>query len=186
MNDVVNWEAETEDDSNVADASLGTVGKLANKMAEIELAIETKKKAVKELEAEFRKIQEHDLPDAMDEIGLPLIGLPDGRSIEVEEFVTGSISKANEEKAFGWMRSHGSGSLIKCEASVSLGPDSEKLLALFIEEMGERGLKVKGKASVHWATLRSYLKEQLELDDPNFPDEAFAVYNVRKAQIKTK
>jgi hypothetical protein len=178
----IDWLDEVEQDEEQP-TSTEVVGKLLEQMIAIEKETLTAELRVKELAAQKRKIEEELLPAALDEMGVTKIVLEDGRTVSVDEVITATITKAKEAEAFGWLIDHGHAPLIKPEVKINLTDTT--LLAQLEEEVRQldADAKITSKQSVHWQTLRSFVKEQLERTE-DFPEELFGVYRVRKAIVK--
>ena len=65
----------------------------------------------------------------MSEMGLSHLKLMDGSSVDVKPNYSASISIANREAAFGWLRNNGLGDIIKNEISVSFGRNEDNKAA---------------------------------------------------------
>lgn len=150
---------------------------------------------VKSNNEELRKVSEFELPNAMAEAGMKSFELQDGSKIGVERVFTASVKVEYRSDAFMWMRERGHDSLIKTEVKVPLGKgasdEAQKILAVLKEHFPEFNGELD--ESVHWATLRAFVKEQIEaeelavnsgenVDDP-LPRELLGVYIIDKAKI---
>lgn len=161
---------------------LRQMGELFMRQAQAVAAAEEALKAAKE---NFAKTEREDLPLLMQEIGMASFTLEDGTSIEVTPDVQCNISEANRPAANSWLIANGFGGLIKTQVVTEFGRgDIEEATAyqrLVIEKFPEHTPMVKD--TVHPATLKSFVKEQLQREDCTLPKELFSVYEFNKAKI---
>lgn len=135
---------------------------------------------------EIRDIEETSLPAMMDELNIEAIDLQNGGRIEVKDFIQTSITQANKDQAFAWLRETNNDSIIKNEISVKLDRGMEERAQRIMEDLALRGVAFEQKQSVHPMTLKSFITEVL--NDPTqrdtLPREAFSVYEGRKVVFK--
>ena len=101
------------------------VEKLDSLTKRLELQEENIKNTKKELEHLSGEV----IPTMMAEMGLSHLKLMDGSSVDVKPFYSASITVANKEKAFNWLRNNGLGDIIKNEISVSFGRNEDNKAA---------------------------------------------------------
>ena len=72
----------------------------------------------------------------MAEMGLSHLKLMDGSSVDVKPNYSATITVANREKAFNWLRQNGLGDIIKNEISVSFGRNEKtrQLIMLHLQK----------------------------------------------------
>ena len=90
------------------------VERLNNMQKKLALEEENIKKTKKELEHVSGEI----IPTMMSEMGLSHLKLMDGSSVDVKPNYSASITIANREAAFNWLRNNGLGDIIKNEIFV--------------------------------------------------------------------
>lgn len=148
-------------------------------------AVEAAEAALKQAKENFAKTEREDLPLLMQEIGMSSFKLEDGTSIEVTPDVQCAITDANRPAANQWLIDNGFGGLIKTQVVTEFGrgelPEAIEFQRLVIEQFPDHTPMVKD--SVHPATLKSFVKEQLLRDDCTLPKELFSVYEFNKAKI---
>jgi len=150
---------------------------------------------LKRIDEDLKRISEFDLPNAMAEAGMKTFELLDGSKIGVKRVYAAGIRVENRPEAFAWMRERGHDSLIKTEVQVPLGKGAHDIAEQILEALREKFPDYSGKLdeSVHWQTLRAFVKEQIEaeeaaaaggdtVDDP-LPRELLGVYIIDKAEI---
>lgn len=161
---------------------LRQMGELFMRQAQAVAAAEEALKVAKE---NFAKTEREDLPLLMQEIGMSSFKLEDGTSIEVTPDVQCAITEANRPAANLWLIENGFGGLIKTQVVTEFGrgdiEEAAKYQRLVIEQFPEHTPMVKD--TVHPATLKSFVKEQLQREDCTLPKELFSVYEFNKAKI---
>ena len=82
--------------------------------------IELSENNLKDLKKEHQRISGEVIPTMMSEMGLSELKLQDGSHLKVSTSYRATITEANKEAAFNWLRNNGLGDIIKNEISVSL------------------------------------------------------------------
>lgn len=158
------------------------------KLAELQAEAEAK---VKRIEAELSAAQkvlsdlaERQVPELMDSIGIEEFTTRTGLKISIKEVIRASIPKANEVRAFAWLRANGSGALIKRNIVASFGMGEDDQADHLLDIMQEEHIEgVSDKQSVHPSTLSSFVTKRLEAGE-ELPIELFGVHRQRFAQVK--
>ena len=119
----------------------------------------------------------------MQSAGLTQITLNSGEKISITEFYNAHISKANQEKAYGWLIANGHEGLIKNEVLLKFGREENEVVDETISALQSRGLSPQVRQSVHPSTLKAFIKEQFTSGN-DVPTEPFGVYIGSKATIK--
>ena len=73
------------------------------------------------------------IPTMMSEMGLSELKLQDGSHLKVSMSYRATITEANKEAAFNWLRNNGLGDIIKNEISVSFGRNEDNKAADYAE-----------------------------------------------------
>ena len=92
--------------------------------------IEKSENNLKDLKKEHDRLSGEVIPTMMAEMGLAHLKLSDGSTVDVKPNYSASISIANREKAFTWLRENGLGDIIKNEISVSFGRNEDNKACL--------------------------------------------------------
>jgi hypothetical protein len=161
------------------------VARLAMTQVQLEQKVIDLEETLKKVKEELRRVAEQDLPEAMDKIGMAEFKLTDGTKIAVSKFYNASIGDEHKPKAFAWLDDNGHGSIIKTEVAVNFGKGDLELARAFQEwARGWNGASIDPELdqSVHWQTLRAFVKEQVE-SGAGLPFDLFGVYIGRKAKI---
>ena len=121
----------------------------------------------------------------MSEMGLSHLKLMDGSSVDVKPNYSASISIANREAAFGWLRNNGLGDIIKNEISVSFGRNEDNKAADYAALAEGHGYQPQQKLKVEPMTLKALVRERIEAGK-EMPTEIFNVFVGNKTTIKRK
>lgn len=152
---------------------------LTKQLAELENQVSLTKEAL-------RRVMEQDLPEAMDAVGMTEFKLDDGTTIKVKPFYAASIPEERKDEAFEWLKDHDFDGLIKADVTVKFGKGEFEVAQSFlnfIRGFNEKAIEPDYKESVHWQTLRAFVKEQIEGGHP-LPLDMFGVFVGRKAELK--
>ena len=157
------------------------VQRLESLQSRLELQEENIKNTKKELEHVSGEI----IPTMMSEMGLSHLKLMDGSSVDVKPHYSATITVANKEAAFKWLRDNGLGDIIKNEISVSFGRNEDNKAADYAVLAQERGFQPTQKLKVEPMTLKALVRERIEAGK-EMPTELFNVFVGNKTTIKRK
>ncbi len=157
------------------------VQRLESLQSRLELQEENIKNTKKELEHVSGEI----IPTMMSEMGLSHLKLMDGSSVDVKPHYSATITVANKEAAFKWLRENGLGDIIKNEISVSFGRNEDNKAADYAVLAQERGFQPTQKLKVEPMTLKALVRERIEAGK-EMPTELFNVFVGNKTTIKRK
>jgi len=164
------------------------IGKLANKIKEmqaIQKDIEQNEEYLKQRKKDLEQISEEAIPTMLTEMGLTYLKLADGSSVEVKTNYSATITQANKEAAFNWLRENGLGDIIKNELIVSFGRNEDNKAAEYAELAKGQGFQPTQKLKVEPMTLKALVRERIEAGKP-MPTEIFSVFIGNKTTIKRK
>ena len=125
------------------------------------------------------------IPTMMAEMGLSHLKLMDGSSVDVKPNYSASITIANREAAFKWLRDNGLGDIIKNEILVSFGRNEDNKAADYAVLAQEHGFQPTQKLKVEPMTLKALVRERIEAGK-EMPTELFNVFVGNKTTIKRK
>ena len=123
------------------------------------------------------------IPTMMSEMGLAELKLHDGSHLKVSTSYRATITEANKEAAFNWLRENGLGDIIKNEISVSFGRNEDNKAANYAELARGQGFQPTQKMKVEPMTLKALVRERIEAGK-EMPTEIFGVYSENKTTIK--
>lgn len=144
--------------------------KLRENVTRLEAELEAAKKDV-------RRVEQEDLPDLMQELGLETFKLKSGETIEVKPEVDCSISEDRRAKAHEWLTAHGFGGLIKTEVIAKFGRDERDAALACAQQINGEVIE-----RVHPSTLKSFVKEQMAAG-AGLPFDLFGVHPYSKVKI---
>ena len=147
--------------------------------------IETQEEALKQKKKDFEHLSAEVIPTMMAEMGLSHLKLMDGSSVDVKPNYSASITIANRDAAFQWLRDNNLGDIIKNEISVSFGRNEDNKAADYASLASERGYQPTQKLKVEPMTLKALVRERIE-NGKELPTELFNVFVGNKTTIKRK
>ena len=147
--------------------------------------LEIQEDAIKEKKKQIQHISGEVIPTMMSEMGLAELKLHDGSHLKVSTSYRATITEANKESAFNWLRENGLGDIIKNEISVSFGRNEDNKAADYAELAKSQGLNPMQKLKVEPMTLKALVRERIEAGK-ELPTELFGVYTENKTTIKRK
>ena len=147
--------------------------------------IESGEEKLKEWKKKRDYISGEVIPTMMSEMGLSHLKLMDGSSVDVKPNYSATITVANREKAFNWLRQNGLGDIIKNEISVSFGRNEDNKAADYAALAEERGYQPTQKMKVEPMTLKALVRERIEAGK-EMPTEIFNIFVGNKTTIKRK
>jgi len=176
-----------EDQTEVLDKT-SNINKLANKIKEMQVIqkdIEQNEEYLKQRKKDLEQVSGEVIPTMLTEMGLSYLKLADGSSVEVKTNYSATITLANKEKAFNWLRENGLGDIIKNELTVSFGRNEDNKAAQYAELAKGQGYQPTQKLKVEPMTLKALVRERIEGGKP-LPTEIFNVFIGNKTTIKRK
>lgn len=169
-----------------SDEELSVVVKRAEELIALQADIETMEAVLAKKNAEANAIRMTLLPQLMSDIGLNNFQMTNGAAIVIKPFYQCSVSDKDpvlKDKALKWLRTNGAGSLIKHEFKAVLGIDAEKAVASLRGFLNKKSIPFKDGQGVNAATLKSFMKEQVEAGKP-FPMDIFKGYAGKIAEVE--
>ena len=164
------------------------INKLADKIKELQasqLELQEQEDAIKQKKKDIEHLSGEVIPTMLSEMGLSYLKLQDGSSVEVKTNYSATITQANKEEAFNWLRENGLGDIIKNEISVSFGRNEDNKAADYAELAKGQGLEPQQKLKVEPMTLKALVRERMEAGK-EMPTELFNIYVGNKTTIKRK
>ena len=155
------------------------------RLESLQQKLELQEENIKNTKKELDHISGEVIPTMMSEMGLSHLKLMDGSSVDVKPNYSATITVANREKAFNWLRNNGLGDIIKNEILVSFGRNEDNKAADYAALAQERGYQPTQKLKVEPMTLKALVRERLEAGK-EMPTELFNVFVGNKTTIKRK
>ena len=145
--------------------------------------LEIQEDALKEKKKQIQHLSGEVIPTMMSEMGLAELKLHDGSHLKVSTSYRATITEANKESAFNWLRENGLGDIIKNEISVSFGRNEDNKAADYAELAKGQGFQPTQKMKVEPMTLKALVRERIEAGK-EMPTEIFGVFSENKTTIK--
>ena len=164
------------------------INRLADKIKELQAhqqQLEIQEDAIKQKKKDIEYLSGEVIPTMLSEMGLSFLKLQDGSSVEVKTNYSATITQANKEKAFNWLRENGLGDIIKNEISVSFGRNEDNKAADYANLAKGQGFEPQQKLKVEPMTLKALVRERLEAGK-EMPTELFNIFVGNKTTIKRK
>ena len=155
------------------------------KLEDLQKRLELQEDNLKNTKKQIDHLSGEVIPTMMSEMGLSHLKLMDGSSVDVKPNYSASISIANREAAFGWLRNNGLGDIIKNEISVSFGRNEDNKAADYANLAESQGYQPQQKLKVEPMTLKALVRERIEAGK-EMPTEIFNVFVGNKTTIKRK
>ena len=155
------------------------------KLEDLQKRLELQEDNLKNTKKQIDHLSGEVIPTMMSEMGLSHLKLMDGSSVDVKPNYSASISIANREAAFGWLRNNGLGDIIKNEISVSFGRNEDNKAADYAALAEGQGYQPQQKLKVEPMTLKALVRERIEAGK-EMPTEIFNVFVGNKTTIKRK
>ena len=175
-----------EQDQQDAMSKTENIQSLADQVSMLEglhKRIETGENNIKDLKKEYQRISGEVIPTMMSEMGLAELKLSDGSHLKVSTTYRATITEANKETAFNWLRDNGLGDIIKNEILVSFGSNEDNKAADYAELAKGHGFQPTQKMKVEPMTLKALVRERIEAGK-EMPTEIFGVFSENKTTIK--
>ena len=153
------------------------------KLEDLEARLRLQEDEIKGTKAQIQKVSGDIIPTMLSEMGLSELKLQDGSHLKVATSYRATITEANKEAAFNWLRNNGLGDIIKNEISVSFGRNEDNKAADYAALAQERGYQPTQKLKVEPMTLKALVRERIEAGK-EMPTEIFGIFSENKTTIK--
>lgn len=165
---------------------LQEISALAFRMKTAQEKITDLEEQLKEANEDLTRLQEIDLPEAMNTAGMKSFQLLDGSSVALKTDLYASFPKKPEQHAAAvqWLVDNCLDDVLKNDVVVSFGRGQNSAAAALLNDLRGRGLNYEQKETVHPQTLKALLKEQMALGKIDVPLDTFNAYVVTKAVVK--
>ena len=177
----INFEEDQREDLNsVNDAK--SLSDQVVKLKQLEDDLVDKEKELKELKRHIDLVSGEVIPTMMQEMNISTLKLADGSSVEVKPVYGASITVANKEAAYTWLRENGLGDLIKNEITVSFGRNEDNKASDYANLAKGQGFEPVQKLKVEPMTLKALVRERLE-SGQEMPSDLFNVFAGNRTKI---
>ena len=181
---MIDFEKDQQDTMKKTD-NIQSLADQVERLESLQQRLELQEDNIKNTKKELDHISGEVIPTMMSEMGLSHLKLMDGSSVDVKPNYSATITVANREKAFNWLRNNGLGDIIKNEILVSFGRNEDNKAADYAALAQERGYQPTQKLKVEPMTLKALVRERLEAGK-EMPTEIFNIFVGNKTTIKRK
>ena len=177
----INFEEDQREDLNsVNDAK--SLSDQVVKLKQLEDELVEKEEELKELKRHIELVSGEVIPTMMQEMNISTLKLADGSSVEVKPVYGASITVANKEAAYTWLRENGLGDLIKNEITVSFGRNEDNKASEYANLAKGQGYEPVQKLKVEPMTLKALVRERLE-SGQEMPSDLFNVFAGNRTKV---
>lgn len=188
--------------STISSAELSQITEKAERLIQIEKAMDLLAERAKELSSEYKLIQNVTLPALMEELGLAEFKLNSGDSVSIKPIIAASIPtqkavdtekdpdkhielKLKFETAMAYLEKNGGASLIKTNVTAALPAGSVKLARAAVKALKALKIETEVRKGVHPGALNSWCKEKIE-NGTELDFDVLGIYSGKQAQVKKK
>ena len=180
--DEINFEADKQDPMKRTD-NIQSLADQVEKLDSLNKRLALQEDNIKNTKKDIDRLSGEVIPTMMTEMGLSELKLQDGSHLKVSTSYRATITEANKEAAFNWLRNNGLGDIIKNEISVSFGRNEDNKAASYAELAKGQGFQPTQKMKVEPMTLKALVRERIEAGK-EMPTEIFGVFTENKTTIK--
>ena len=174
----------------VSDDEVSTLSELCKSLQTVETKIEATKEYLKTLEEIRDDLSMNKIPNKLMELGVSEMKLSNWTKVSTDKKYLASISKDKDKSkaAFDWLVNNGHGAIIKKQIVIPytyLNNDGEvsKESQNVFNDLEKLGVTYMDEGNIHWATLRAFVKEQME-EGKEFPKDLFNVFVQNVTKLK--
>ena len=160
---------------------LKDIAALAEKLFDAEAKVAEMAADLKEAQRAVRQLAEHDLPEAMEDVGLTELKTASGLIVKVANVLNAKKLTQAHAKALDWLRDNDQGGLIKTLVAVPFSTGNESDADQLVERLAGEGIAAAKNMEVHHSSLGAALRKMLE-DGTEIPDYMGA-YQVTAAKV---
>ena len=179
---MIDFEKDQQDAMKRTD-NIQSLADQVERLEDMQQQLEIQEDAIKEKKKQIQYLSGEVIPTMMSEMGLAELKLHDGSHLKVSTSYRATITEANKEAAYNWLRKNGLGDIIKNEISVSFGRNEDNKAADYAELAKGQGFQPTQKMKVEPMTLKALVRERIEAGK-SMPTELFGVFSENKTTIK--
>jgi hypothetical protein len=158
--------AELENISSSGD-TLTRIREAAKKVRGLEAVRSELEEELSAVKRQIQELTERDLVKLMSEANMTSFALEsDGNypsmTFDKTTFYSAKIPEDKEIEAFAWLHDQGHGDIVKTQITVALGMGERDLAEQVEHAIADAGADYSSKLSVHPATLKSFVKSEVE------------------------
>jgi len=167
------------------EAAFKRLDELVKLLTKAEADVVAAQAVLKQAQERVRQLDEFDIPEHMDSLGLTEFTNRAGIKIEAQSTIRASIGD-RKAQAFAWLMKNGHGGIIKRNVTVAFNTtQAEDAKALLKELEGRTNLNaagIKGEMKVEAASLTAFVRKQLKAGK-QIPHDIFGIFDQRSTKI---
>jgi len=171
------------DANKVSGDLLTQIGMLAELQTKLEGELDRAEQGVKDIKTKLNEVSIDKLPDLMAEAKMQEFVLANGDKIEVAEDLYCSVPVARRGEIISKLRADDMAELITNQVKIDLVRGQDNLAGDIMGQAKELGLMAKREEKVNTASLKKYLREQLE-DGSDVDLSFFGAHLSRRTKVK--
>lgn len=166
-------------------AELNTLSKEVAKAAELGQTIENLEAMLKEQKKDLHKLTTQTIPDIMRAAHTTLHKTDKGVSVELKDFMNGSLPKepSARAKALAWLDKNGAKDLIKTHFDLALGRGQKDSAEKVRKALNKMGMTYNEEESVHAQSLYGWARERMKMGKA-LPIDLLGLYVGQVAKIE--
>ena len=129
--------------------NLADITSECNKLMTLQDEIKKTEERLKELQSQERNLSQEVIPNLLNQVGVSEIKTTDGATVQVKPFIKASITKANQDRAFKWLRDNGFEDIIKNQLAVNFKKSEDNMATDIFEDLKSKGLNVNREEKVN-------------------------------------
>jgi len=155
-----------------------------DELLEMEKIVEQMEEDLKAAKATLQSLRTGRIPDLMNEIGMPFL-VRNGKSVELTDFVSGSLPKDPERRAqaIKWLENKGAGGLMRTEVSVEFGRNQHNEALSIAGELRDKGLAPTVASTIAPMTLQKFARDKLKAGE-EIDFEILGLYTGKVVKVK--
>lgn len=163
---------------------LTRVTELAREQVKCQKTVTKLEGLLKLAEAALRRVEEGELPNLMDEVGITELKLGKGWQLAITRKYSVKPAEKNRQKVVDWMEKKGFSGIVKREFVISFGKEDEAWVRKFEGDLKKRKkqLDTVRNRRIESATLRKHVLEMLE-EGISVPRKLFGIFERRVAIV---
>lgn len=169
----------------VASDKLEALLDLGAKAVELEQSVKDIEELIKVQKSALNEIKTKILPEAMTELNLGAFKTREGATIEINDFVAGSLPKEGEkrEEALKELIEEGGQELIKTEINILFGKSAHNVALAIAADLRDKGIEFTMEEGVHPQSLLAFVRARLANGEP-VETEKLGLFVGKTAKIK--
>lgn len=188
MSDMFDAVAAAKETQSVKKEHLEGLSGLLEQRDEMLLKTEILERELKLAKKRLDEMETKTIPEFMLSSGIRKFTTDDGVEVGTKKTYYASISQERADAVYEWMEQHGHLDLYKVELKKTFTAGEKDLAFELIKVLNEMGYPMSHKEFVHHATLKAFVREQIEKDyeegEEPFPQELFGVHVEERVTVK--